>query len=78
MIKKLQHKFIAISVLSVFLVLTVIMGAINILNYNRIVNSSDSVLEVLRENGGSFPKLMGFDRRERRRDNWFLNDNRFF
>ena len=74
MIKKLQHKFIAISVLSVFLVLTVIMGAINILNYNRIVNSSDSVLEVLRENGGSFPKLMGFDRRERRRDNWFLND----
>ena len=33
MIKKLRHKFIAVSVLSVFLVLLVIMGAINILNY---------------------------------------------
>ena len=47
MIKKLRRKFIAISVLSVFLVLFVIMSAINILNYTRVVNDSDKVLNVL-------------------------------
>ena len=40
MIKKLRHKFIAISVLSVFLVLLVIMSVINILNYSRVVRDS--------------------------------------
>lgn len=54
MIKKLQFKFIAISMLSVFLVLLVIMGAINIMNYRRIVRDSESVLSVLAENNGEF------------------------
>ena len=35
MIKKLQNRFILISMLSMLLVLTVIMGAINILNYQK-------------------------------------------
>ena len=59
MIKKLRHKFIAISVLSVFLVLLVIMSAINILNYSHVVRDSDAVLAVLAENGGQFPKREG-------------------
>ncbi len=55
MIRKLRLKFIAISLLSVFLVLLVIMGAVNIMNYRRIVSDSESVLRVLAENNGTFP-----------------------
>ena len=55
MIRKLRLKFIAISLLSVFLVLLVIMGAVNIMNYRRIVSDSESVLRVLAENNGAFP-----------------------
>ena len=74
MIKKLRHKFIAVSVLSVFLVLLVIMGAINILNYRRMVDDSDKVLNVLAENNGEFPKRDGgFKHRETRGD-WFFNE----
>lgn len=56
MIKKLRFKFIAISMLAVFLVLLVIMGAINIMNYRRIVRDSESVLCLLAENNGEIPK----------------------
>ena len=74
MIKKLRHKFIAISVLSVFLVLVVIMSAINILNYSRVVRDSDAVLNVLAENNGQFPKREGgFKHRERSRD-WLFDE----
>ena len=55
MIKKLQFKFIAISMLSVFLVLLVIIGSINVMNYRRIVRDSEKVLSVLAENNGEFP-----------------------
>ena len=55
MIRKLRLKFIAISLLSVFLVLLVIMGTVNIMNYRRIVKDSESVLIVLAENHGEFP-----------------------
>lgn len=60
MIKKLRLKFIAVSLLSVFLVLLVIMGSINIMNYHGMVADCESVLDVLAENGGSFPKRQGF------------------
>lgn len=60
MIKKLRLKFIAVSLLSVFLVLLVIMGSINIMNYHGMVADCESVLAVLAENGGSFPKRQGF------------------
>jgi Signal transduction histidine kinase len=74
MIRKLRHKFIAISVLSVFLVLAVIMGVINILNYSRVVTDSDTVLALLAENGGQFPKReAGFKHRDRTRD-WFFDE----
>ena len=74
MIKKLRRKFIAICVLSVFLVLTVIMGAINILNYSRVVRDSDTVLNMLAENDGQFPKRgSGFKHRSRSGD-WLFDE----
>ncbi len=55
MIKKLRIKFIAITMLSLFLVLALILGTINIINYHNIVEDADATLEVLQENQGSFP-----------------------
>ena len=74
MIKKLRHKFIAISVLSVFLVLLVIMSVINILNYSRVVRDSDAVLNVLAENDGEFPKREGTFKRGNRNRDWFFDE----
>ena len=74
MIRKLRHKFIAISVLSVFLVLVVIMSAINILNYSRVVRDSDAVLAVLAENGGQFPKREGSMKHNERNRDWFFEE----
>lgn len=54
MIDRLRRKLIATSMLSLFLVLTVIMGALNILNYRGIVAQADDTLALLAEGGGSF------------------------
>ncbi len=56
MIKKLRYRLIATSMLSLFLVLTVIMGAVNILNYRQAIAQADSILEVLAANDGHFPR----------------------
>ncbi len=56
MIKKLRAKLVAASMLSLFLVLTVIMGAVNFLNYREILAEADETLSILQENGGVFPK----------------------
>ncbi len=56
MIKKLRIKFIAASMLSLFAVLFLIMGIIGALNYRKIVEDSDSILTVLKENDGHFPE----------------------
>ena len=56
MIRRLRRKFIAIAMLSMFLVLSVIMGAVNGINYRNITREADRVLSVLAENGGRFPK----------------------
>lgn len=55
MIRKLRIKFIALTMLSLFLVLGLILGAINVINYHNIVEDADRTLQVLQENGGSFP-----------------------
>lgn len=62
MIKKLRMKFIALTMFSLLMVLLVIIGTINLLNYKRIVDNADSVLTILSENNGVFPK-MNNDRR---------------
>lgn len=56
MIKKLRMKFIAIAILSTVLVLFIILGIINLLNYREAVERTDVVLELLLENQGRLPK----------------------
>ena len=55
MIGKLRKKFIAVSVLSTFIVLSVIMSGIHIMNYNRIERNSDRMLSLIAENDGRMP-----------------------
>ena len=55
MIKKLRLRLIAVSMLSLFSVLLVIVGAVNIFNYQSIVNEADSTLFLLAQNDGRFP-----------------------
>ncbi len=55
MIKKLRRKLIAVSMLSLFLVLFVILGAVNILNYREIVENADRTLSMLQAGQGTFP-----------------------
>ncbi|MGN0802946.1 MAG: sensor histidine kinase [Candidatus Faecivicinus sp.] len=57
MIRRLRFKLIAATMLSLLLVLTIIMCALNIVNYRGIVQDADSVLELLRESEGRFPEL---------------------
>lgn len=58
MIKKLQNRFILISMLSMLLVLTIIMGAVNVLNYQKMVQDAEDILTILAENNGNFPKKL--------------------
>lgn len=55
MIQKLRIKFLALAMGLLFLVLAVIMGTVNLLNYRRVLNEADSTLEILVSNGGRFP-----------------------
>ena len=55
MIKKLRKKFIAISLLSTFIVLSVIISGIHIMNYHRIENDADRMLSLIAENEGKMP-----------------------
>ncbi|MBQ7522081.1 MAG: HAMP domain-containing histidine kinase [Clostridia bacterium] len=65
MIKKLRKKFIAIAMISVIVVLTLIMGTVNIANYISINERSERTLEILEENNGEFP-FDEFHRKEKR------------
>lgn len=60
MIKKLRIKLIAASMLSLFLVLLIIMGTVNILNYREILTDADNTLSILKDNDGTFPKRESF------------------
>ena len=58
MIKKLRKKFIAAAIVAVFLVLLVLIGAINVLNYRSLVTDADGTLQILTDNRGVFPRKM--------------------
>ena len=64
MIRKLRSKFTAAAMLSLFLVLTVLMGAVNLYNYHRVSAEADQTLAVLSQNRGRCPQWMtgGWDR----------------
>ncbi len=58
MIRRLRKKFIAAAIAAVFLVLALLIGAINVLNYRSLVADADGTLQILAENRGSFPRQM--------------------
>lgn len=55
MIKKLQRKFILLSMTALFVVLAVIITGINIVNYNAVIREADELLSIITENKGEFP-----------------------
>ena len=55
MIKKLQRKFILLSMSALLFVLTVIIAGINIVNYNAVTQEADNLLSIITENKGEFP-----------------------
>ena len=58
MIGRLRKKFIAAAIVAVFLVLLVLIGSINVLNYQGLIAEADSTLQILVENKGAFPRQM--------------------
>ena len=46
MIKKLKIKFIALAMVSMFVLLTLIIVTVNIVNYNYVISDTDKVLEI--------------------------------
>lgn len=59
MIQRLRRKFIAASMLALTLVLLVILGGINTMNYYRTVSDADAILTILAQNDGRFPRPDG-------------------
>ena len=55
MIKKLQRKFILLSMSALLFVLTVIIAGINIVNYSSVTQEADQLLSIITENKGEFP-----------------------
>lgn len=59
MIRRLRAKFIALSMGSLLMVLAIILGSVNLINYREIVQDADAILDILAQNGGRFPKAEG-------------------
>lgn len=66
MIKKLRIKLIAASMASLFLVLFIIRGIVDILNYRKVVVDADQILSIMEENAGKFPQKFSGDRKDER------------
>lgn len=60
MIKKLQRKVIFLITFSVFVVLLIVLGSINVLNIVNIDHKSDKLINVIMDNNGSIPKNFKF------------------
>ncbi len=58
MIRRLRKKFLIAAIAAVILVLALLIGAINALNYRGLVKSADETLRLLAANRGSFPRQM--------------------
>ncbi len=57
MIRRLRFKLIVVCMLSLLLVLTAIMGFLNVVNYRGIVQDADNVLNLLKANSAQLPRL---------------------
>lgn len=56
MIKKLRRKLIAACMISLAVVLAVILGGVNVMSYQKVIADADTVLTLLGNNDGTFPK----------------------
>ena len=59
MIGCLRRKFIVACMVSLAIVLTVILGGVNLMSYHKVVSDADAVLALLDANDGAFPKSHG-------------------
>lgn len=57
MIARLRRRFIGITMCSVTIVLAILMGVVNTVNFVRTDQRAAQLLSILAENGGSFPEL---------------------
>lgn len=76
MIKKLRLKFIFVSMLSVTVVLVLLIGIINLMNYRSVVSSSDRILLMLTDGGGRFPGMNSRQRTGETNPDGTRNSNR--
>lgn len=58
MVKKLRHRFIAVTILSVFSTIALLTIIINGISYRNVVDRSDWALSVLAANHGTFPESL--------------------
>lgn len=56
MIRKLRIKLIFVSMLSLFVVMAIILGAVTYLDYKNIVVNADHTLQLLQDNNDTFPQ----------------------
>ena len=56
MIKRLRRKLIAACMVSLAIVLTVILGGVNLTGYHKVVSDADNILSILSTNRGVFPE----------------------
>lgn len=86
MVNKLRRRIIAVAMISITLVLLLIVGSINIINYRNVVNTASQRLEMIKDNGGSLfkedfkPEQNNFDRPQKDRNFGpeFAFETRFF
>ena len=58
MIQRIRRKFILVAMISLTIVLAIIIGGINVLNYRNVLMSADRNLKILSENDGVFPEAI--------------------
>ncbi len=61
MIQKLRIKFVTLSMSLLFVLLSVIMVIVDLINYRAVVTYSDTVIDILADNRGAFPEGDKFD-----------------
>lgn len=58
MIRNLKRKFILLTMTSLFILLTVILVGMNLINYRAVVAEADDILTLLTQNKGTFPEFV--------------------
>lgn len=57
MLRKLKVKFLIASVLALSIVIAIMIGTINFLNYRSVMNRADEILDFIMEHDGKFPDI---------------------